>query len=772
MDRDETLPTLPMLTAALALKGGVISHYRLLERIGRGGMGVVWKAEDLRLRRLVALKFLPQGIQSTSPSLSRFQVEAQAVAALNHPNICGIYDVDEAEGMVFLSMTYIDGETLAEKLRAGPLPVAAASGIARHIAEGLQVAHAKNIIHRDIKSSNIMISRDDEVKILDFGLARVSWAPELTHDGTVLGTPAYMSPEQASGHDVDLRTDLWSLGIVLHEMIVGRRPFSGETRETLIRAIVHQPLGEIKSALGRIPPGLERIIRKLLEKNPDDRYRDATALLEELSESNSASRGEAGVLSLNKAREEAQHVPSLAVVPFANLSSDPDNEYFSDGLTEELIDALAQIHGLRVMSRTSAFAMKGKTDDIRAIGEVLKVDSVLQGSVRKAANRLRINVQLVRTSDGSVAWSQRYDRELDDVFAIQEDIALRVVEALKARLLVEETALLGNRHAKNIQVYDLYLQGTYCIRQMTPTTLNMARGYFEQALREDPDYAPAHAGIASYHYLLGFYNIIPPKQALAMALKSARKALELDSGLAEAHRITGEVLMDLDWDWTGAEEHFRKAIELSPGQANIRCSYMLLLMKLRRFADAHNQLAMALELDPVAPYLSSALAYLYYYERDYPRARQAIEKTLELDPNHFEVQGCQGLVYLEQKNFDAAIEAFRKARDLSQGHPLSLAFLAYGLAVAGRRQESRTLLAELEELCKSIYISPGYIGMIYIGLEEWDKAFEWLDRAYDARDSLLTFLQILHSFDPLRRDDRFGLLLKKTGLATESPNQA
>jgi eukaryotic-like serine/threonine-protein kinase len=764
VDTDETQP---IVNIAASLEGRVISRYRLLSCIGRGGMGEVWKAEDLKLRRLVALKFLPRGIAATPGLLARFRIEAQAIAALDHPAICGIYDVDEQEGLAFLSMNYIEGQTLAEKLRAGPLRFDDALMITRLIAEGLQVAHAQNIIHCDIKTSNIMIPRDGGVKILDFGLARVSWAPDLARDGLAFGTPAYMSPEQALGGSVDHRTDLWSLGVVLYEMIVGCRPFSQE-KKALIEALVHQPLGEIKGGREKVSPELERIIRKLLEKRPQDRYHSAAALLADLAQLSRASQEGAPWPATGTTGVEVTRVPSLAVLPFANLSSDPENEYFSDGLTEELINALAQLRGLRVLSRTSAFATKGRKGGIKALGKVLRVDSVLEGSVRKSANRLRINVNLVRVSDGSTVWSNGYDRELDDVFAIQQDIALRVCEALKAELLTEDTTLLANRHSRSVQAYELYLQGIYCLRQMSPSTLELARGYFEHALRADPNYAPAHAGIASYHYQLGFYNMVPPKHALQPALHHVSRALELDGDLAEAHRIIGEVLMDLEWDWSGAEEHFRKAIELSPGQASNHFSYALLLMKRGRFADAHWELDLALQLDPVAPYLNSALAYLFYYQRDYAQAEQAVQKTLELDPNHFEVRGCQALVYLEQGRFEPAIQAFEKARDLSQGHPLSLAFLAYGLAVAGRQEESRALLEQLLQLSETMYISPGYIGVIYIGLHDPDKACEWLDRAYEARDSLLTFLHILHSFDPLRQDERFAALLMKTGLANES----
>ena len=764
MDLDKTES---VVNDVLTSRDRVISHYRIIDQVGRGGMGIVWKAEDLRLRRLVALKFVLPDAPITVVTRSRFEVEAQACAALDHPAVCSIYDIGEADGVTYLVMPFIQGECLSRKIQRGPLSLDESLRIVYQVAQGLAAAHEKDIIHRDIKSSNIMVDQSGQAKILDFGVARVSWALGLTASSVRIGTPLYMSPEELSGGEVDARTDLWSLGVVFHEMLTGRLPYSGATKNDLIEAILHQPLSPVTIGGQSIPRNIDSVLRRLLAKRREERFSSAAEVVTSLRHL-MAWRSDKATAGAKKSDQVLDRLPSVAVLPFANVSQDPEDAYFSDGLTDELIGALSQLPGLCVMSRTSAFAMKHTTDGIKRIGEILGVDAVVEGSVRKAANRLRINVQFVTTTDGSQIWSRTYERELDDVFAIQEDIAVRVVASLKSTLLNREISLFAH-YRPSIQAHDFYLQGSYHLRQMSPASLEVARNYFERALQEDPKYGPAHAGLASYHYQLGFYNIVPPKEALSASLAHVMQSLELDSGLAESHRIFGEILMDLEWDWPAAEREFLKAIELSPGQAHMRCSHMLLLIKLGRFNQARQELNTAREYDPVAPYLSSALAYFHYYTRDYDKALEAGRRTLGLDPNHFEVQGCLGLTHIAQNNFPAAISAFERAGEVSGGHPLALAFLAYGLAVAGRRSEARTLLDQLLGLASQTYVSPGYISVIYVGLNEHEEALTWLDKACEARDSMLTFLGVLHPFDPLRGNPRFTDVLRRVGLP-ESPD--
>jgi serine/threonine-protein kinase len=760
MDADETV----RMPGAAIFEGRVLSHYRILDYVGQGGMGVVWKAQDLRLNRTVALKFLPDWTGPDTQAEALFQVEAQAAAALDHPAICAVYDLDQAEGLWFIAMAYIDGESLAARIRRGPVPVNDAVRYTSQVVEGLEAAHARQIVHHDVKSSNIMINREGQAKILDFGVASIAG---VRYGEGPFGTPAYMSPEQARGLKVDHRTDLWSVGVVLYEMLSARLPFEAKSAASLLMQVAHtQPRPfECPSE----SKGLRRIVAKALAQQLDARYQTAAEMLADLRMLGSTT-GNCSVptaVGLDSRRPRPPEA-SIVVLPFVNLSSDPENEYFSDGLADELINAMAQVQGLHVISRTSAFSLKGKTESIRRIGEILNVNSVLEGSVRKSGNRLRITAQLVHASSEQHVWAQRYDREIEDVFAIQEEIARKVVGAIKPKLLSGDRQLFAGIYTERVHVYNLYLQGTHSLRQMTPAACELARNYFEQALREDSDYAPAHAAMAYYHYTLGAFNIVPPRDALPKALQFVLKALELDNSLGEAHARLGDILMDLEWDWEGAGREMRRAVELTPGQSDPRYSYMLLLMKLERYDEALEQMQVALKLDPLALHLNSGLAYLNYYQRNYDQALEACHKTIELDPNYFEVYGCLGLVRAERSQFDEAIEAFAKARQLSGDHPLSLAFLAYAYALADKRESARDLLGQLLDLSKSVYISPGYIALIYIGLGEFDEAFAWLDRACDARDFLLTFLRILHAFDPLRTDPRFVPLLEKVGLAEKA----
>lgn len=746
MDADTTVT----LGGDAPIRGRIFSHYRVSHYLGRGGMGVVWSAEDLRLKRTVALKFPSGWIAPTPEALARLQMEAQAAAALDHPAICTIYDIDQAEGLWFIAMAYIDGESLSARIQSGALPPDQAVAVATQVIEGLEAAHAKNTVHCDIKSSNIMITREGQAKILDFGIARVASAASKTKGSEVFGTPAYMSPEQAQGSELDQRTDLWSAGVVLYEMLSGKLPFRARFAGELFHEVVHGSPQPLECAAEAVPPALERIVFKALAKKPDARYQTASEML----------------VDLRALRVAGAATPSVAVLPFANLSADPENDYFGDGLADELINALAQMPGLRVISRTSSFALKGKADSIKHVGEMLRVDSVLEGSVRKSGNQLRITAQLVHAADEHLVWAQKYDRELKDVFAIQEEIARQLVGSLKPKLLRDTQRMFGRRYTDNVHVYNLYLRSIYCLRQLTPAACELARKHLEQALLEDPDYPPALAAMAYYHYTLGAFYIVPPKDALPKALKFVLRALEIDNMLSEAHATLGDILMDLDWDWAGAEREMRRAIELGSGQSDPHYGYMLLLMKLTRYDEASREMQIALDLDPLAVHLNSGLAYLYYYQRMYDASLAACRRTIELDPNYFEVYGCLGLVYAEQDRFDQAIEAFEKARQLSGGHPISIAFLAYTFALAGQTDKARELLDELLACSKSMYISPGYIALIYIGLRQFDEAFTWLLRACEARDFLLTFLRVLHAFDPLRADMRFQRLLERLGLGS------
>ena len=769
MRRDET----ETVAAMAALRGKIISHYRLDEQLGQGGMGVVWKAEDLRLKRPVALKLL-SGLSETSPEANlRFQIEAQAAAALDHPSVCTIYEIDQDRGTWFLAMAYIEGETLSQKIRAGTLEIAVAARIACEVADGLAAAHERNIVHRDIKSGNIMLTRQNAAKILDFGLARVSWTGGLTVAGAVMGTPSYMSPEQAQGLPLDHRADIWSLGVVMYEMLAGRLPFQGAYREALFRALQHPPPG-LREIRADVPEELAQIVHKALAKSPAERYQSASQMRDELraflGQEPASSPFVYSRQELDRRRQRAA-LPSLAVLPFVNLTGDAENEYFTDGLTDELISALVRLRGLRVVSRTSAFSFKGKTENVQQIGSLLHVSSVLEGSVRRAGNRLRINVQLVNTDDGYPMWSERYDGVVDDIFQVQEDIASKLVSALRLRLLEGDADLFANRRTGNMEVYRLYLQGQYHLQQLNPVHLEKARVAFEHALALDSDYAPAHAGIARVYSKVAFFGMVTPEQVLPQARAAASKALELDARLPEAYATLGEVILPLEWNRSGAEQYFLEAIQLAPGDANIRHPYAMLLMSEGRFDEGCLQIKEALQVDPLSKPLLNSLSFLCYYARRYDEALETCGKVINLDPNYFHTLGGQGLVCAALGRYEEAIGALGQCCRMVPQSPMTTGYYAYACGMAGRTGEAEGLVGKLLLQAKSTYITPSSLAVACMGLGDFQKALEYLERACAIHDPIMMFLGVLPIFDPLRSDARFARLLEHVGLpATFHPS--
>ncbi|MEO7142766.1 MAG: protein kinase [Bryobacteraceae bacterium] len=762
MDPDKTRT---MVTSVFE-PGKAISHYRLEKILGRGGMGTVWKAEDIRLKRPVALKVITGLGEPSAEANLRFQIEAQAAAALDHPCVCTVYEIDHQDEIWFLAMAYVEGESLSRKIRSGQLDIGFAVKIASEVADGLAAAHTRQITHRDIKSSNIMVTSQNAAKILDFGLARVGWTPGATATGVILGTPYYMSPEQAQGHSLDHRTDLWSLGVVLYEMLAGKLPFQGDYSEALFRAIIASPPPGLIEARPEIPGELAQIVYKALAKSPTDRFQTAIEMRDALYASGGQPSAQAIASSATgpvRHRPQAASIPSIAVLPFLNLTSDPGNEYFSDGLTDELITALGHINGARVVSRTSAFAFKGRTENLQEIGALLRVGSVLEGSVRKTGNRLRINVRLVKVEDGFPLWSDRYDDELDDIFRVQEDIADKVVSALKLTLL-EPRANLFAKRPPNMEVYKLYLQGQYFIHQLNPASLAKGRDCFDQALKLDPGYAPAYAGLARYYTKVAFFGMVAPTEVLAEARAAASTALELDDRLAEAYAMLGEVVLLLEWEWAAAEFYFQEAIRLAPGDAGIRHPYAMLLMRQGRFDESWLQIKDALDADPLSKPLNNSLAFLYFYARRYDQALDACHKVLDMDPNYFETYGNQGLTYSVLGRHEEAIASLDQCVRLSRHNSLTVGFYAYACGIAGRREEALKLIDELLSRAVSNYVAPTCLAVSYIGVGDYDRGLEYLTKACDLHDPIALFLGVLHAFDPLRSDARFAELLGRVGL--------
>jgi serine/threonine-protein kinase len=725
-------------------------------------MGVVYKAEDLKLGRLVALKFLHPHLAVEEDSKTRFVQEARAASALDHPNICTIYEIDETEdGQLFIAMAYYEGETLKRRLARGGLALPTTLDLAVQIAKGLARAHEAGIVHRDIKPANVVVTTRGEAKIVDFGLARAAGQMRLTGSGATLGTLAYMSPEQARGQEVDWRTDIWSFGVLLYEMLAGQLPFSG-LGEALVYAIQNEdppPLGSLRPEL---PAELQPVLGTSLEKDRNARYQRIGELLGEL---------EAVRNQLDSGPTLARPAPSpeprrIVVLPLANISPDPRDEYFADGMTGELISCLSRLSGLRVIARTSAMQYKGAAKSVSQIGRELKVGTVLEGSVRKAGDRLRITVQLIEAQSQENLWSADFDRELKDVFAIQSEVAQRVAEALQVRLLQGEGRVLPRRATDNLGAFSFYLQGRYYWNKRTPEAFREAIDCFEQAIQKDRGYALAYAGLADAYALLGDAGdaAIPPTKAFSRAKTAVEKALELDDTLAEAHTSLAHLRMH-DYDWTAAERAFQRAVELNPGYATTYHWRGLYLAALGRPEEALAAFKRALELDPVSLAIHTDLGVLSYYARRYDEAIAQYHRVLQMDPGFVRAHVTLGSAYALKGMYAEAFAALRKAMELS-GDRSRVAALARAYALSGRREEALGAIEELRQLAAERYVSPYAVALVYSALGASEPAFEWLERAYQEMAGDMVYIKVDPYLDPLRSDARFGALLRKVNLAS------
>jgi len=740
--------------------GKTISHYKILEKLGEGGMGVVYKAQDTKLDRIVALKFLPKHLLCDNEAKIRFEHEAKAASALNHPNITTIYEINEVEGECFISMEYIEGKSLKELIKEKTLSIEDILKIAIQIGEGLNTAHKKGIVHRDIKSDNIMVANEGLVKIMDFGLAKLRGASGLTQTGSTVGTIAYMSPEQAQGIELDQRSDIFSFGVVLYEMITGQLPFKGEHPAAIIYSILNETPEPLARYKRNVPEGLQIIIDKALEKNRDVRYQnmddfraDLRKLLMELE------------LTLSKEQSYTKKIqPSIAVLPFTNLSADKEQEYFCDGMAEEIINALTQLEGLRVVARTSSFSFRGKEIDIREIGRKLNVENLLEGSVRKAGNRVRITAQLINVADGYHLWSDKYDRNIEDIFAIQDEISLAIVDRLKVKLLKEEKAKLVKRFTENQEAYNLYLKGRYFWNRRYEGGLQKGIEFFQQAIEKDPLYALAYVGMADCYILLGHFGWLPPKEAYPRARTAAEKALEIDDKFAEAHTSMGWIRTFYDWDWVGAEEEFKRALNLNPNYATGYEWYAVSLAPMERLDEASILLKRALELDPLSLMISTVVGLGLYWARQYDEALDQYRRTLEMDPNFSLAYLFQGFNFVGKEMWKEAIASLKRFVALSMNSPIGIGHLGLAYALSGQTDEALKMLDELNELSKKRYVSSLYKALIYGGLGKKDQAFEYLDKAYDERESWMATLKTAPFMDSLRSDPRYEVLLKKIGL--------
>lgn len=740
-----------LLTDALA------GRYSLEHELGRGGMATVFLAEDVKHGRKVAIKVLSP-VFAASLGAERFLREIGIAARLAHPHILPLIDSGSAAGSLYYVAPFVDGGSLRDRLStAGPLPVQEALRIATEVGAGLDYVHRGGFVHRDVKPENILFA-DGHALLADFGIAMACCdQPDrepLTDPGLTVGTPEYMSPEQASGErTLDSTSDIYSFACVVYEMLAGKPPFSGGSTRIIISRQVTESPQPLRTLRPDASPALDDALARALAKNPAHRFATIPQFLAALDESSAATR-----------RPLPARTRSIAVLPFVNTSADAENEYFSDGVTDELIGALARIEGFRVASRTSVFALKGKPLDVRAIGALLGVSTVLEGTVRRAGDQLRITAQLSSTDDGRLLWSQRFDRRMEDVFAVQDELAHTIVGTLRDNGFAELWEPRPRKHEENLKAYGLYLKGRYEWNQRTRESVQAGIGYFEQAIAEEPGYARAYAGLADSYSMLLDYRSVPVADGFERAKRYARKAIELDDTVAEAHTSLGWSLFIYDWNWDAASRELRRAIELDPRYATAHQWHAFLLAALGRMDDAIVEGHTALELDPASVSIRRSLGWTYYYARRYEQAQYHLRRAIEMNPAAAETYRVLGLVLASQEKMGEAEQVMRDGQALPASGAYGAAALGYVLGRVGRRRDAEEVLRELESRARDGYVSPVAFATIHLGLEDWDRAFAWMERAFDERRGWLPYLNVNPIFDPLRADARFVDLVRRVGL--------
>jgi serine/threonine-protein kinase len=783
--------------------GQTISHYHVVEELGRGGMGVVYKAEDTRLGRLVALKFLPPDLARDRESLERFQREARAAGSLNHPHICTIYDIDDHHGEPFLAMELLVGMTLKHHISGRPMAGERVANVGIQIAAALESAHAKGIVHRDIKPANIFLADGDQVKVLDFGLAKLlrpvtelTATGGLTQPGIAAGTLPYMAPEQVRGEKVDARTDIYALGAVLYEMATGRAAFPETQTGQLVDAILHAAPVLPSRLHPRLSPDLERIIAKCLEKDPERRYQSAKEVAVDLRRLAQSASTPIATPSPPRSRRAAflaagisalvllglwfgffstlwrellsggstrAPIRSLAVLPLSNLSGDPAQDYFADGMTEALISDLAQISALKAISRTSVMQYKGTRKSLPQIGRELGVEAVIEGSVLRVGNRVRITAQLIESATDRHLWAQSYDRDVRDVLALQDEVSEAIASQVQARLTPQEQVRLTSARQVNPEAHELYLKGRYQANKVTVEGSWKAVEYFQKALELDPNDALAYASLADAYCTLAVFGGLPPKEAFPKAKALVTKALALDDSLAYSHNVSAVLKRDYEWDWEGAEKEFQRALELNPNSADTRDMYAIYLVFMRRFDEALREIRHAQSLDPLNLDASNNVGFIHFAMGHHDRAVEAYQRTIDLDANFVMAHRELGLVYSHQSLHPQAIRELERAVALSRD-PYTLAMLGHAYAAAGRHQDALKILQELKARSRHGFVAAYYFADIYAGLRQKDLAVHWLEKAYQERDPALLWTVVDPRYDWLRSDPRFQDLLRRIRL--------
>jgi serine/threonine protein kinase/Tfp pilus assembly protein PilF len=761
-----------------------VSHYRIVRKLGEGGMGEVYLAEDTRLGRQIALKVLPASYQYDPERRTRFLTEARAASALRSPNIAAIYDIGEHDGAMFIAMEYVDGEVLSERIARLTMPTAEIIEITVQIADTLDEAHALGIVHRDIKSSNLMVTERGLVKMLDFGLAKVM-RPEASGDqtdptvplgaqtavGIVMGTVSYMSPEQALGHKIDQRSDLFSLGVVIYEMLTGRLPFDGSSTTEIIDSIIHKEPIAIARFNYDVPPELERIGRKCLEKDRQRRYQTAREISTDLRNlrrdsgtreaTNASGTGKTQPARRSRSRKA---IDSLAILPLVNASGDPDAEYLSDGITESIINTLSQLPKLRVMARSTVFRYKGGEVDPQVVGRELGVRAVLTGRVLQRGELLIIKAEMADAEDGSHLWGEQYSRKLSDIFTIEEEISREISEKLRLKLSGAEKKQLSKRYTENSEAYQLYLKGRFHWNKRTEEGLKKGIDYFKLAIESDSGYALAYAGLADSYNILASYSAVAPKDAFPMAKSAASRALELDSELAEAHTSMAFARFGYDWKWTESEREFKRALKLNPGYAMARNWYAVTVVAQGRFEEAFDQINRARELDPLSLPINTNAGWLLHLARRYDEAIEQYLKTIELDEGFGLAHRRLGQTYEQTHQYNEAVIEFQKAIKLSGEDVELLSARGHFYAMLGESEKAKEVLALLEERATSTYVPAYLVARVHLGFGDNDRVFEWLNKACDERYGYLAYLNVDPMFDSVRSDSRFAELVRRVGL--------
>ena len=773
--------------------GKTISHYKILEKLGEGGMGVVYKAEDIKLQRTVALKFLPPEFTRDAEAKERFIREAQAASSLEHANICNIHEIDEMDGgQMFIVMACYEGELLKDKISKGPLPLPDVIYYASQIANGLAKAHVKNIVHRDIKSANVQITVDGVAKILDFGLAKLGEKSQLTKEHTTMGTVVYMSPEQIRGQDVDFRTDIWSLGVLLYEMITGQLPFKGEYESAIQYSILNENPQAITGLRTGVPVELERIVKKALEKYPEKRYQHVDEVAGDLNAVREKSASEpmkkrpTSKKAKNKKRvlfisasfvvvllglllgkyflleTSNEAIDSIAVLPLTNQSGDPKQDYFADSMTEALITELYKIEALNVRSYQSVRQFKDSTLPLRDIAAKLKVDAVVEGSALLAEDQVRITAQLIEAATDRHLWARDYERDFRNILSLQKDVARAIVQEIKIQVTPQDEQRLGEAPIVDPEAFKLFLKGSQLGYYNDIESHRQAIKYLEQSISKDSTYAPSYIKLAEMHMLLGGYEVFGRNEAESKARQMIKKALELDDNLAEAHLTMALLYALYEWNWAKAEQSYLRAIDLEPGNSVAHWEYGKFLSWMGKFEKGLAEVKYAQQLDPLSALVYASFTEVYLFNHQYDQAIESGRITLEIEPNESLIYEILGWAYLGKKMYQESFKEFGKLAE-STNNSFDLGKLGYAYAVSGQKEAAIKVLEEIRQTGSKGLMWTGGQALINMGLGEFDPMLTFWEQIYEMRWPWLILLKVHPMFDPLRSEPRFQTLLKKVG---------